>query len=268
MFKRRDSCSYQHYPSFLTPILEMLNHSTPELVLPQSLLPPLLHYPKCIPTPKLVEQILPLALQNAQWRERYQQAVTHAAIVTQAEVALQVSLALASQNFAPQSPISPIIEQQAPTEPPASETPSPEPLPIPPRMTTPVFELGTPVIFAPPLYASPPPRYSRPDSPVYVPQSPTPDSPSNSPQSYTHPGGDWMVNLDHLGQQQHNIMIPVGLKNEEATPFFHYNFNMGSPELLTTRGQNCHVYTRFLHAQPRPYPCKALTKRQCLLFQP
>ena len=114
MFKRRDSCSYQHYPSSLTPIPEMLNHSTPELVLPQSSLPPLLHYLRRIPTPKLVEQILPLALQNARWRKRYQQVVTHTVMVTQAEVALQVSLVLTIQNFAPQSPIPPPSSSRPP----------------------------------------------------------------------------------------------------------------------------------------------------------
>jgi hypothetical protein len=110
----------------------MLDHSTPELTLPQSSLPPLLHYPRRIPTPELVEQILPLALQNARWRERYQQAITHAAMVAQAEAALRVSLVLAIQNFAPQSPVPPTAERRPPTEPPTSETPSPEPLPIPP----------------------------------------------------------------------------------------------------------------------------------------
>jgi hypothetical protein len=77
-----------------------------------------------------------------------------------------------------------------------------------------------------------------------------------------------MVNLDHLGQRQHDVIIPVGLEDEEAAPFFRYDFDIGSPELLTTRGRNCHVYARFLHARPRPYPCKALTKRQRLLFHP
>ena len=63
-------------------------------------------------------------------------------------------------------------------------------------------------------------------------------------------------------------MISVGLKDEKAALFFCYDFNTGSSELLTTRGQNCHVYARFLNTWPRSYPCKALTKRQCLLFQP
>ena len=77
-----------------------------------------------------------------------------------------------------------------------------------------------------------------------------------------------MVNRDHLGQRQHDVMIPVGLEDKEVAPFFLYDFNTGFPELLTTRGRNCHIYTRFLHARPQPYPCKVLTKRQRLLFHP
>ena len=88
----------------------MSDRFTPELTLPQSSLPPLLRYPRRIPTPELVEQILPLALQNARWRERYQQAITHAAMVAQAEAALRVSLVLAIRNFAPQSPVPPTAE--------------------------------------------------------------------------------------------------------------------------------------------------------------
>lgn len=177
----------------------MSNRSIPESILLQSLLPPLLRYPRHIPTPKLVEQILLLTLQNARWCERYQQVATHAVVVAQAEAALRVSLVLAIRNFAPQSPIPPTIQQQTLTEPPISETPSPKLLPIPPRTAMPVFGLGMPITPAPPLYISPPPHYSRPDSLAYVPQSMTPDPPSNLPRPYIHPGGDWVVNLDHLG---------------------------------------------------------------------
>ena len=132
----------------------------------------------------------------------------------------------------------------------------------------PVFGPSIPVTPTPPLYISPPPHYFRPDSPVYVPWSSTPDPPSNSPQPYTHLEGDWIVNLNYLNRRQHDVMILIGLEDKEAAPFFCYDFNTGFPEILMTRGQNCHVYVRFLHTRPWPYPCKALTRKQRLLFQP
>src|SRR5580658_6005499 len=55
MFKRRNLHPYQLHPLSSQPLIEMSDRSTPELILPQSSLPPLLRYPRRIPTPELVE---------------------------------------------------------------------------------------------------------------------------------------------------------------------------------------------------------------------
>ena len=77
-----------------------------------------------------------------------------------------------------------------------------------------------------------------------------------------------MVNMQD-SQIVHDATIPVdgGGGEEIATaPFFQYNFQTDSPELLLTVGRNCNIHSRPLQARPQPYPLPRSTRRERLLF--
>jgi hypothetical protein len=260
---------------------------------------PSLHYPSRLTTPDMIEQVLPNALRDGRIRERRQQSAVHAAMIARVPGVLGFPLEEAIRGFAPRSPrIGATLR---------TRLPSPEPIPIPPRIDTP-FPTD---ILRPERTPTPPgpPAYPPLSPPYYGPRSPTPDAlipdyasrtstpttavgdevqsvladegleivriedleplAPGTPRPYVHPGGEWMTNLGDDGPI-HDVMMRTeeGGEELELPPFFRYNFNTDDPELLTTFGRNCRVSTRPLRARPRPYPIQPFTRRQRLLFHP
>jgi hypothetical protein len=93
-------------------------------------------------------------------------------------------------------------------------------------------------------------------------RTPTP----NGPMPGVHPGIGWRRNLnDETG----NPIFAEYLVNgdlEILAPYFQYNMESDSPELLLTRGRCCSVHSRTLRARKDPYPRPALTRKQHYSF--
>jgi hypothetical protein len=71
------------------------------------------------------------------------------------------------------------------------------------------------------------------------------------------------------GEFVHEVTIPND--NEEKgrliiAPFYQYDFNTDSPELLTTMGRNCQVHSELLRTRPKPYDVPTFTRKQQRLF--
>jgi hypothetical protein len=204
----------------------------------------------------------------ARQQERVGQAAVHAAMIVQSALIFDLPTSQAIRMFAPCSP--PTSINTLPRTP--ADTPSPEPLPIPPRRVDTPFphdlaQPSSPVV--PPVYS---PQYAPPD---YTPHSPTPEPQEereSSPPTSTaetpgaHPGPGWIPNVNEEGIL-HEYTVPVGEEGLEIAPFFQYDFDTDTPEILLTRGRNCRVHARFLRARSQPYPCPILTQQQKLLFR-
>ena len=87
------------------------------------------------------------------------------------------------------------------------------------------------------------------------------------PQPGMHPGIDW-----HPNYEDHAAATPIhseyisssGLKI--LAPFYHYDLNTTSPELLLTHGHHCTVYSHPLQAHTDPYPHPTLSHKQEFTF--
>lgn len=167
----------------------------------------------CAPTPELMNRALNIACTH----EQHEQVATHAVMVAQVTILLDITVPQAIGTFGQCKP--PIRGTPLTTTPaPPASTPSPEPLLIPPRADMP-FPHDFLQPFATPQPLGPPPYSTLNLPPTYQPQSPTlemlehgeiehPYIPRGE-QPYTSPRADWMVNIDNNGTL-HEVTIPMG----------------------------------------------------------
>jgi len=90
-------------------------------------------------------------------------------------------------------------------------------------------------------------------------------SPPN-PQPSTHPSPGWQDNFDTMGTR-HLFVIPLG-DEDVIAPFIRYDLCNPFPELLTTNGRHCTVYSCPLHAAPQSARISPLSPRNELFFHP
>ena len=158
------------------------------------------------------------------------------------------------------SPGSPVVTEDPPpysdrsTPPPllTPNTPSPNPLPIPPRLT----EEG--------LVSSLEPL----DTETAV-ASPTPsvlEIPAPEPIDESHPGEGWQPNICREG-----IAYPMQILDENGAitiaPYLRLNLNRGNPLIEGTLGLGRPVTSHPLHATPDCYPHIMLTEQQLQYFK-
>ena len=130
--------------------------------------------------------------------------------------------------------------------------PSPDPLPIPPRLT----EEG--------LVDS-----SESHDTEAVIASPTPsvlEIPAPEPIDKNHPGEGWQPNICREG-----ITYPMQILDEGGaitiTPYLRLDLNRGNPLIEGTMGLGCPVTSHPLHTTPDRYPCIMLMERQLQYFK-
>ena len=90
--------------------------------------------------------------------------------------------------------------------------------------------------------------------------------PPTDPQPDTHPGPGWQDNFDATGTR-HLFVIPCG-DEDVIAPFIRYDLRNPFPELLATRGRNCAIHSRPLHAAPQTSRASPLSPRNELFFHP
>ena len=234
---------------------------------------PSLQYPERTPTLQLARQSQPMPVGDAQTCENWQMASTHAAMVAQFATILHWPLEHILQQFRQHAPImetAQLLVARGPS--------SPEPLPVPPCISTSypsprIQGLGTPRVSV--LVYSPPP-------PGYCPHSPTPlieditelmmaralvaaQTEANrqmlsptGPQPGVHPGPGWERN-QNAGGIRYMFLIPDEGEGREVAPFIQVDGDTDYPELMATQGRRCNIHTRALQATPNPYPCPRFT---------
>ena len=131
-------------------------------------------------------------------------------------------------------------------------TPSPDPIPIPPRLTEER------------LVDSPNPL----DTETAV-ASPTPsvmEIPNPEPVDPNHPGEGWQPNICREG-----IAYPMQILEEDGAvtiaPYLRLDLNRGDPHIEVTLGLGQSITSRPLHATPDRYPRIMLTERQLQYFK-
>jgi hypothetical protein len=150
-------------------------------------------------------------------------------------------------------------ESPTPSEPYIPRTPSPDPLPVPPRTATPF-----PDDLAPdsedteplPNYADEPPQYT-------TQRSPSPAVSGDTAVSQDH----WINNLLEDGPL-HEVIVPNGQGGVVTASLISYDFDTDSPEILARCHSTATTYSYPLHARPKPYRCRRFLKRECYLFDP
>jgi len=93
-------------------------------------------------------------------------------------------------------------------------------------------------------------------------RTPTP----NGPQPGVHPGPGWARNCEDAGINYIFIIPTDPPQNYEIAPYVSINWSTTSPELLGTRGKNCPVHAKHLHARADEFPRAALDRRQEFFF--
>jgi hypothetical protein len=94
-------------------------------------------------------------------------------------------------------------------------------------------------------------------------QTPAPDGPIPG----VHPGLGWFRNAnEETGSPIFSeYVLEDGL--EIIAPYYQFDMDTDSPELLLTRGRRCTVHSRTLRARKDPYPHPALTRKQRYSFE-
>ncbi len=91
---------------------------------------------------------------------------------------------------------------------------------------------------------------------------------SPEPLPSFHPGVGWFVNHDKARDTPIIPNLILDSQTETIAPFYQYNFDMESPELLLTCGCNCCIHSCPLRAHADPYPRATLTHKQEFSFHP
>jgi hypothetical protein len=220
---------------------------------------PLLEWPERVPTPVLqaATDHYNTDYQTARRREDGYRAATHAAMIAQSTLAFNQGIRTVVNTFDHGEP----RETQSPTpsEPYIPRTPSPEPLPVPPRTATPF-----PDDLAPdnedteplPNYADEPSRYTTQRS----------SSPAISGDTAISQG-HWINNLLEDGPL-HEVVVPNGQGGVVTASLISYDFDTDSPEILARRHSHATTYSYPLHTRPKPYRCRRFLKREHHLFDP
>ena len=131
-------------------------------------------------------------------------------------------------------------------------TPSPDPLPIPPRFTEERLVDSPESIDAETAVASPTPSVM--------------EIPAPEPVDENHPGEGWQPNICREG-----ITYPMQIQDGDGTitiaPYLHLDLNRGNPHIEGTLGLGHPVTSHPLHATPDRYPRIMLTERQLQYFK-
>jgi hypothetical protein len=220
---------------------------------------PLLEWPERVPT--LVLQAATdhynTDYQTARHRENGYRAATHAAMIAQSTLAFNQGIRTVVNTFDHGE----LRETESPTpsEPYIPRTPSPEPLPVPPRTATPFPDNLTPDgEDAEPLpnYANEPPQYT-------IQRSSSPAISGDTAVSQ----GRWINNLLE-GGPLHKVVVPNGQGSVVTASLISYDFDTDSPEILARRHSSATTYSYPLHARPKPYRCRHFLKKERHLFDP
>jgi hypothetical protein len=220
---------------------------------------PLLEWPERVPTPVLqaATDYYNTDYQVARHREDGYRAATHAAMIAQSTLTFNQGIRTVVNTFDHGERRE--TESPTPSEPYIPHTPSPEPLPVPPR-TAPPF----PADLAPdgenteplPDYADEPPQYT-------MQHSPSPAVSGDTAVSQGH----WINNLLEDGPL-HEVVVPNGQGGVVTASLISYDFDTDSPEILARRHGNATTYSYPLHARPKPYRCRRFLKKERYLFDP
>jgi hypothetical protein len=203
---------------------------------------PLLEWPDRVPTPVLqaATDHYNTDYQIARRREDGYRAAMHAAMIAQSALAFNQSIRTVINTFDNGEP--PRAGSPTPSEPYIPRTPSPDPLPVPPRVATPFPEdLASDNEDTEPLpnYADEPPQYT-------MQRSPSPIGSGDTAVSQ----GRWIDNLLEDGPL-HEVVVPNGQGGVVTARLVSYDFNTDSPEILARRHSQATTYSYPLHARPK-----------------
>jgi hypothetical protein len=220
---------------------------------------PLLEWPSRVLTPVLqaATNHYNTDYQTARHREDGYRAATHPAMIAQSTLAFNQSIRTVVNTFDHVDPRE--TESPTPSEPYIPRTPSPEPLPVPPRTATPFpddLTLDNENAEPLPNYADEPPQYT-------TQRSPSPAVSGDMAVSQGH----WINNLLE-DRPLHEVVVPNSQGGVVMASLVSYDFNADSPEILARRHSTATTYSYPLHAQPKPYRCHRFLKRERHLFDP
>ena len=91
---------------------------------------------------------------------------------------------------------------------------------------------------------------------------------TTAPQPGVYPGPGWVRNINYSNNTPVYPEYVVDNDMELLAAYYQYDLETSEPELLLTRGRNCRVHSRPLHARASPYPRPMLTRKQEFTFYP
>jgi len=91
---------------------------------------------------------------------------------------------------------------------------------------------------------------------------------TTTPQPGVYPGPGWVRNINHSSNTPVYPEYILDNNMELLAAYYQYDLDTTEPELLLTRGRNCRVHSRPLHARANPYPRPMLTRKQEFAFYP